>query len=80
MSVKDLKAQIDDMKRERKKMNSDLAQAQQEKEDVLEAARLATAVGGTNQLSPPADHVDAASIPVPGQSILPETSQGLEGS
>jgi hypothetical protein len=80
MNIKDLKAQIDDMKRERKKMNSELAQAQQVKDEVLEAARLATAAGGTNAVSPPADLVDAAAIPVPEQNTSQETSQGLVGA
>ena len=72
MDIKDLRAQIEEMKRERKKMNGDMAQVQKEKDEILEAARLATTAGGTNP-SPAssADLAAAASTAVPNPNTPP---------
>ena len=72
MDIKDLRAQIEEMKRERKKMNGHMAQVQKEKDEILEAARLATTAGGTNT-SPPssADLAAAASTTVPNPNTPP---------
>ena len=70
MDIKDLRAQIEEMKRERKKMNGDMAQVQKEKDEILEVARLATTAGGTNT-SPlsSADLAAEVATPVPCPSI-----------